>query len=456
MKIIVFLGPSLPPSEAHDLLPTAIFLPPAQQSDVISALYNHRPDAIAIIDGVFFQSLAVWHKEILFALNQGIPVFGASSIGALRAIETERYGMVGMGWVYEQFHNGTLTGDDEVALAHGTAETDYINTSVPLVNIRATLAAAVQAGIIDTPTETRLLHLTKNVYFPDRTYPNLYYQANQDGISTTTIKALQAFVAENRIDAKADDARQLLRHLAHVQAGDASLPQLPDFDLIESANLIVMSTIDRSLRRPTGHIDGQELAHYVALHMPDYQTLNFQAMNRAVLLLLAQQLDITPPNIEQRTQAEKRRFRIRFQLRTTEDLEAWLRDNDLLPSDFDRLMRENATLRHLHQSFLTNHLHDRNVGPVLDLLKLTNQYNTWANRAAEQAAAVDTAHPDFWESDYHEENMHDLVLEHAHATGWRTAVPFNQWYYEAGFNTLLDLKAMLMRAKLHREQTQET
>ena len=57
-------------------------------------------DAILIVDGEFGQSLSVWHKEILHALHRGIRVVGASSMGALRAAELDRFGMEGVGEIY--------------------------------------------------------------------------------------------------------------------------------------------------------------------------------------------------------------------------------------------------------------------------------------------------------------------------------------------------------------------
>ena len=68
MKALVFLGPTMPVAVARSPLPDATFLPPARQADVLSAVETHRPDVIALIDGVFHQSLSVWHKEILYAL----------------------------------------------------------------------------------------------------------------------------------------------------------------------------------------------------------------------------------------------------------------------------------------------------------------------------------------------------------------------------------------------------
>src|SRR6266571_3221964 len=62
--------------QAEDLA----WLPPAGQGDVYRIAHK-RPPAIGLIDGRFETCPAVWHKEILCALTQGIPVYGAASMG---------------------------------------------------------------------------------------------------------------------------------------------------------------------------------------------------------------------------------------------------------------------------------------------------------------------------------------------------------------------------------------
>ena len=113
MKICVFLGPTMAVEDAKGILPDAVYLPPAAQADILSAMTIHRPDVIALIDGVFGQSLSVWHKEILFALSRGVAVYGASSMGALRAAECHGFGMIPVGEVARQYIDGRLTGDDD-------------------------------------------------------------------------------------------------------------------------------------------------------------------------------------------------------------------------------------------------------------------------------------------------------------------------------------------------------
>ena len=85
-KIIVYTGLSLPFDEARKILDTTeevevIYKRPIKRGDLSLALKEH-PDIVAIIDGVFHQSSAVGHKEILNVINSGIEVYGASIMGA--------------------------------------------------------------------------------------------------------------------------------------------------------------------------------------------------------------------------------------------------------------------------------------------------------------------------------------------------------------------------------------
>src|SRR6185503_3993378 len=97
---------------------------------------------IALIDGYFERMAAVWHKEILLALERGIAVWGAASMGALRAAELAPFGMVGVGTIYRAFARGDLVADDEVAVAHLPAEQGYRSISDALVNLRDGIARA--------------------------------------------------------------------------------------------------------------------------------------------------------------------------------------------------------------------------------------------------------------------------------------------------------------------------
>ena len=93
MTVYVFAGPTLRHDEIREHL-DAVCLPPAAQGDVYRAALN-RPRVIAVVDGYFEGVPAVWHKEVLWALDHGIHVFGSASMGALRAAELAHFGMTG-------------------------------------------------------------------------------------------------------------------------------------------------------------------------------------------------------------------------------------------------------------------------------------------------------------------------------------------------------------------------
>lgn len=112
-----FVGPSL-----YDHFPTPllgeVWLPPAAQGDVLRAAVAYHPKQIVLIDGTFNQTLSVWVKELVYCLAEGIVCIGASSMGALRAAELDRYGMIGVGKIYERYRDGITEDDSEVILTY--------------------------------------------------------------------------------------------------------------------------------------------------------------------------------------------------------------------------------------------------------------------------------------------------------------------------------------------------
>ena len=95
MKPAIFVGPTLWHDDAR-VYRGFTRRPPASEGDVYRTACK-RPLAIGLIDGCFENVPSVWHKEILWALTQGIHVFGSASMGALRAAELETFGMIGVG-----------------------------------------------------------------------------------------------------------------------------------------------------------------------------------------------------------------------------------------------------------------------------------------------------------------------------------------------------------------------
>jgi len=228
MRACVFLGPSLPVAAAREIL-DADYLPPAAHGDIIRAtLRRPKPRAIVLIDGVFRHRPAVRHKEILWALSQGIHVFGAASMGALRAAELEAFGMVGVGAVFATFRDGALEDDDEVAVDHGPAELGYPAINEAMVDIRATLAAARAQGVIPAATETRLVAMAKRQFYVERTFAGLISAARRDGVPS--LDRLEDWIPAGRVSLKRDDAVAALNAMKTFLSENPP-PPLPTFRL---------------------------------------------------------------------------------------------------------------------------------------------------------------------------------------------------------------------------------
>ncbi len=211
MTTLVYIGPTLPAVEVLQRLPGATVAPPAAVGDILKAAHRRGVRRIALVDGYFERMAAVWHKEILVALERGIEVWGASSMGALRAAELAPYGMIGVGSVYRDYARGVLVADDEVAIAHLPGDYGYRATSDALVNLRDGLARAVRAGVIHARTCDRLIELARARFYRERSWTKLVADGIADGLPRRQLAALAAWPKPDR---KAADARQLLARLA--------------------------------------------------------------------------------------------------------------------------------------------------------------------------------------------------------------------------------------------------
>ncbi|MFJ4689198.1 TfuA-like protein [Streptomyces sp. NPDC088789] len=226
--MVVFAGPTLPP---HSAPPGAgiRLLPPAAQGDIHRAARDGA-QAIGLVDGAFESVPAVWHKEILWALSHGTPVFGSASLGALRAAELDTHGMTGVGEIYQAFRQGLLEDDDEVAVAHATSEFGFRPLSEAMVNIRWTIASAVRDAVIAPTTEERLIAVAKGLYYPERGYGTLLRLAAASDVRHHELLALQNWLPGHRINRKRLDAHAMLQTMTAWQVQDTPLPCAPRFE----------------------------------------------------------------------------------------------------------------------------------------------------------------------------------------------------------------------------------
>lgn len=220
MTVCVFAGPTIGPRGVREIL-DAVYMPPAAQGDILRAASRLELDAIGIIDGYFQQVPSIWHKEILWAMSRGIRVFGAASMGALRASELTEFGMCGVGTIFEAYRTGAFPDypherfedDDEVALMHGPPVSGYAALSEAMVNIRATLTAAWRDGIIAASTRAELVAAAKSWFYPKRTFKAVLAAGREAALPGAEMDALEKWLEQGRIDQKHADAVAMLEAL---------------------------------------------------------------------------------------------------------------------------------------------------------------------------------------------------------------------------------------------------
>lgn len=202
---LVFLGPSLSLARAREIL-DADFRPPIKRGDLPKALLEGYRE-IGIIDGEFLQGLSVSVQEIRQALASGVKLYGASSMGALRAVETHSLGMVGVGTVYEWYRDGKVSSDDEVAMTFHSE--DFSPLSDPLVNIRGWLEGAKAAGLISAGTSEQIFKAAAAAPFPQRKIHQLL-KGLEGNLPPEELRSFGEFISRSGCDLKAMDAERML------------------------------------------------------------------------------------------------------------------------------------------------------------------------------------------------------------------------------------------------------
>ncbi len=209
----MFVGPSIPFALAQATLPQADFRGPIQRGD----LDNVPAGAlVAIIDGLFAQTLAISPGEIREAIARGVAVYGAASMGALRAAEIPE--IVGVGRIYEMYRSGVIERDDEVAVLLNPDTHEPLTE--PLVNVRHSVERLVRSGTLSRHDGEAIVESGIQLHYSERTYRGILAAsrlANNKDIDDI-IRLLKSF------DLKRDDAQLLLETIRSAKAPSSAPP----------------------------------------------------------------------------------------------------------------------------------------------------------------------------------------------------------------------------------------
>ncbi len=377
--VYLFVGPSLTPEEANREL-AATCLPPAAQGDIYRVA-TCRPAAIGLIDGYFESVPAVWHKEILWALSQGVAVYGAASMGALRAAELHRFGMVGVGWIFEAFRDGVLEDDDEVAVTHGPAEIGYRPFSEPMVNIRLTLQQAEAVGVINSSARVILERSAKNLHYPRRDYAELVRLGAAAGLPAAQLEALRAWLPAGRCDQKRQDAIAMVRRIRADLAEGRSRPTTPAFRLSQTVyweRLRATVTTGEVAPAPTTDAVLEE----ARLEGTTFVQARQAAMLRHLLLMEAERRGLEPaPGAEEACVSALRQ--VHGLAAGEEPLQQWLRRNGLDEVGFRELMRHEAQLAGAARAMEADVARQ-----LLEVLRVTGDYARLLAKAMDKAEVL--------------------------------------------------------------------
>jgi hypothetical protein len=443
MTVYLFVGPTLPRVQTEGLADFTC-LPPAAMGDVYHAAAS-RPTAIGIVDGYFEGVPAVWHKEILWAMSQGIHVFGSASMGALRAAELHRFGMHGIGRIFEAYRSGDLEDDDEVAVVHGPAEAGYVCLSEPLVNIRATLEEAEKQAIIGASTRSELIGRAKDLFYQDRSWQRLIADGAVGDHLRGEIRRLRDWLPAGKVDRKRADALDMI---AAMRAFLTSKPPPHEpafkFEWTDMWDIATRSMARRATRPgdPGGAFEKEWMLDELRLDGATFDALRPRALLRYLIRRggLPRAETISAAAVREAEQ----QLRIRLGLIRGSDVARWCADNSLDRAEFRQLTEEHAQLA------LVDATLDAGLGPeLLDELRLEGGYGRYLERAREKRAYLaahgqeDATPADCgqmaitlvaWHFERLQQPIPDDLQTHARRLGWPRLADFyralvREWLY---------------------------
>jgi hypothetical protein len=170
--IRVYTGLTLGRSAVQRILPNANFAFPIKRGDLRGAI-DDGIHTVVIIDGKFHQDLAVTPDEIMDAMRCGVKIYGASSMGALRASELYPFGMVGHGLVFKHIKCSGDFRDDFVAQVFEEVDENIRIISYSYIDFFMNIIALENKGLITVWERAILLKLYASIFYAERSWPAL-------------------------------------------------------------------------------------------------------------------------------------------------------------------------------------------------------------------------------------------------------------------------------------------
>lgn len=422
MTVLCYLGPSLDIATAKSICPDAIFLPPARHADLVSHVYQYNPSHVLLIDGDFNHVLPVWHKECAFCAMKGVRLYGASSMGALRASELADFGiMIGCGTIFHWYWEGLCEADDEVAVCyHKSPSGEYVCDTCPLVNIRAGLIKQVNLGLMTQDEADEELRLQRSIHYTERPKPDY------------------------AIDQKREDAIRLLSTFRELEYHTHVRPDISYLTHI----LHALVERERRIEHAGAVITTQNIDSYISLHCPEHNQILWDSKNRSLVLILCDILNVQIDKED--VEKEWTTFCARHRLTTWESFQSWLQSNATTQEEFMVLIIQNARIKKIQRAYASTKNWSRQTQTILDYMRSHNVLQVWLDDCADcERKIVDKSNDESFSLDFGVP-IENLLREHFDVTGLEISGSIEDFLRDTGIGGLDELRVCLERYALAR------
>jgi hypothetical protein len=334
-RMVVFVGPTLARDEILSRVDAEIRGPAARGDIYIAA--KDEPRAVLLIDGNFENVASVFHKEILWALWQGIHVFGSSSIGALRAVELQRFGMIGIGEIFESYKTGRLNEPSEMG---------WPLLTQPLVDIAATLRHAEIRNQLTFGDREALESAAKSVFWKERTWLRVFQEAMSRGWNNQNSDLIFNWLKTNEVSQKKKDAVLLVEHVRSRWAQLAE-PYRPSFHFENTASWQALRVNIDNWQNTLQHDLWAELESQLKKDAT-FSTLETEAL---LAILLRSNLENERLTDNEHFTAVALEFRRSMGLQSGEQVLDWLKRSGLQHSDYISLIRHHIQLKKMRRQY---------------------------------------------------------------------------------------------------------
>ena len=382
--IVLFSGPSLSHEAAASLAPDALLRPPARLGDVVSAVQRLKPHAIGLLDCAYGSVMSVLHKELLYAMDAGIWVVGASGVGALRAAECRTYGMIGVGSVYQAVVSGVIEDDDEVLCAFGGEQDGYRAHSDSLVRIRATIRGLLDEDLLTEAEAAALQAAQRRRWYPHRSLSALPLDAIAVGIDESRAARITDVLAARRWDPAHDDAVALLARMAGLPAHPIPVADRPGVAATRAFHV----TLNRDLvvEDPGGHrVSLDEIRKFALLNLEDARDASSTAQLKVAVGVVSRVLHgpLSEAELESGAHCLARRRGVE-----RVEVSSVLAALDVDPRGIDAMTQSEAHVVRMERSALAMGHSGAMARAFLDELRLRGSYDSVRRQAALELAAA--------------------------------------------------------------------